>query len=401
MTGIPPAASRGAPGGRLRLALVVPGGVDESGERRVIPVLLHLIERLAARHDVHVIALRQYDVPRTYPLLGARVTNLGLPRRFARVPGWVHAFRYRALADALSALRPDVIHAFWATGPGAMATFAGGRLGVPTLVSLAGGELVALADIAYGAQLSMRGRWLVRGTLARATVVSCASGPMAQLAARQGRVAARVPLGVPMPAVGDEAPRAARDDAGGPRLLFVGSLNRVKDPFALLDAMRRVVDLEPGARLDVVGEDTLDGAVQRYAVERGVSGRVRFHGFLPSRELAEFFRSADLLVVTSRHEAGPVVALEAASHGLPTVGTAVGHLADASGRWAETVGVGDASALADAIVGLYRDPERLAGMGRSARAWARANDADATAGRFEAIYRTLTSGAWRASGSRC
>ena len=40
-----------------------------------------------------------------------------------------------------------------------------------------------------------------------------------------------------------------------------------------------------------------------------------------------------------------------------------------------------------AIVALARDPGRRLRMGEAARAWARANDADATAGRFEEIYR--------------
>lgn len=45
----------------MKLALVVPGGVDRSGEFRVIPVLLALVERLARAHDVHVFALRQEE----------------------------------------------------------------------------------------------------------------------------------------------------------------------------------------------------------------------------------------------------------------------------------------------------------------------------------------------------
>jgi hypothetical protein len=40
---------------KLKVALVVPGGVDRSGDYRVIPVLLALIERLA-----RVVDLRQH-----------------------------------------------------------------------------------------------------------------------------------------------------------------------------------------------------------------------------------------------------------------------------------------------------------------------------------------------------
>lgn len=385
---VPPAADR-----PLRIALVVPGGVDESGERRVIPALLALIERLARRHHVRVVALRQYDAPRAYELLGAGVTNLGRPRRLAGVPGRTLWWRYRALVGALMAERFDVVHAFWAGEPGAIAAVAADRLGVPSVVSLAGGELVGLPEIGYGGQLSRRERWLIRAALRRATTLTSASGPIEALASAIGRTPERVPLGVPVP---PEAERVAHV-AGPPRLLFVGSLNRVKDPFLLLDAFGRVLAAEPEARLDVVGEDTLEGAVQRRAADLGVGAHARFHGFLPSADLAPFFRSAQLLVVTSRHEAGPVVALEAAGWGVPTVGTHVGHLADAAGDWAATVPVGDAAALADAVLALSRDPERRARMGASARAWARANDADATAARFEELYRRLVA---RAAGGR-
>jgi hypothetical protein len=43
----------------MRIALVVPGGVDRSAENRVIPVLLALISRLSVQHDVQVFALHQ------------------------------------------------------------------------------------------------------------------------------------------------------------------------------------------------------------------------------------------------------------------------------------------------------------------------------------------------------
>jgi glycosyltransferase involved in cell wall biosynthesis len=372
----------------LRIALVVPGGVDESGERRVIPVLLALIERLARRHHVHVFALRQDEEPREYRLLGARVSNLGRPKCLSALPGRAPWWRYRALARMMRSERFDVVHAFWASEPGAIATAAADQRRIPTLVSLAGGELVGLREIGYGGGLSLRQRWLTGFALRRATIVTCASGPMEALSVAAGRTPLRVPLGMALPPEAEQVVHAV----GPPRLLFVGSLNRVKDPFTLLAALRRVVTAEPEARLDVIGVDTLGSAVHRRAAALGLDAHVRFHGFVPSAELARFYRAAHVLVVSSRHEAGPVVALEAAGWGVPTVGTHVGHLADAAGDWAETVAVGDAAALAEAVLALGRDRDRRASMGASARAWARANDADATAARFETIYRRLVAG---------
>ena len=43
----------------VKIALIVPGGVDRSGEVRVIPALLALIRRLAVTHELHVFATHQ------------------------------------------------------------------------------------------------------------------------------------------------------------------------------------------------------------------------------------------------------------------------------------------------------------------------------------------------------
>ena len=61
----------------MKIALIVPGGLDRSGRENVIPALLWLVERLAQRHEVLAVALHQEPEPSRYPLLGAQVINLG------------------------------------------------------------------------------------------------------------------------------------------------------------------------------------------------------------------------------------------------------------------------------------------------------------------------------------
>ena len=97
---------------RMRIGLVVTGGVDRSGRERVVPSLLWLVEQLARRHDVHVFALHYYPEACVYPLRGATVHDLG------RVEGplGLRLFRIqRRLAAAVESLttggRIDVLHA--------------------------------------------------------------------------------------------------------------------------------------------------------------------------------------------------------------------------------------------------------------------------------------------------
>jgi glycosyltransferase involved in cell wall biosynthesis len=365
----------------VRVALVVPGGVDRSGRERVIPALLWLIERLAARHELHVFVLAQEPRPGDWTLCGAAVHNLGLSAR-ARWPGEALFAAGRRLARGLSAHGPfDVIHAFWANNPGFLATRAARALGIPAVVSLAGGELTALPDIGYGGQLHLRERLKTARALRRAARVTAASAPVVAVARAHGVDAVLLPLGVPRTSFAEPLPKGA-----SPRLLLVGSLNRVKDVPTALRAFRRVVDALPAAHLDVVGEDVLGGEVPREASALGLPQHVTFHGFLPLEALLPFYRRADLLVHSSRHEAGPLVVLESAACGVPTVGTAVGHIRELAPVAALAVPVGDDAALAAGILALLADEPRRRAMGEAARSWARANDADATAAAFEKIY---------------
>lgn len=365
----------------MRIALVVPGGVDRSGTRRVIPALLWLIERLARRHSIHVFALSQYLEPCRYDLLGAKVVNLGV-RPDSGPPGSLLFRHGRALSKELRDAGPfDVVHAFWANPPGFLAAAAAPR-GSPLVVSLGGGELTALPEIAYGSDLYLKERLKVAFALRRAARVTVASRTMERLALEHGHLTEIIPLGVD----GGCFRTAPRGSADGARLLHVATLNRVKDPFTLVRAFRLVLAGRPGARLDVVGEDTLDGAVHAECAALGLSGRVTFHGFLPSEEVRPLFARADLFVLTSLHDAGPVAVLEAAACGVPTVGSAVGHVADLAPSAALAVRAGNAEALARGILELLADAPRREAMGSAAREWARVHDAGFTAREFERLY---------------
>ena len=102
-----------------------------------------------------------------YPWGGASVHLLGEPARIeppAR-PGerarrllrdGAQLWRELRLAGATG--RFDVVHALWATDPGALACLFGRVLRAPVVVSVGGGEAVWLADIGYGGAGTRVGR---------------------------------------------------------------------------------------------------------------------------------------------------------------------------------------------------------------------------------------------------
>lgn len=364
----------------MRIALVVPGGMDSRGVE-TLPYLQDLVGQLARRHEVHVFALR----PRTgasFELRGARVHNVG-GRKGVRALG--------AITAAHGEQPFDVLHAFWAVPEGLVATAAGRLLGCPRLIHVAGGELVSLPEIGYGVRRTLRGRILTNLALRGADRITGATEGILESLTGLGFEGELVPLGVDVERWRPRRP--VQRAAGGPlRLIHVGSLNPVKDQGTLLEAAAILSRGDTDFTLDVVGMDTLEGALQQRARELGLAERVRFHGHLGHPELRPLVEDAHLLVMSSRHEAGPVVVLEAAVAGVPTVGTRVGYIREWHPEAAVAVPVGDAPALAAAVEALAADETRRLRLAREAAARALARDVRWTAERFTEIYRETAHG---------
>jgi glycosyltransferase involved in cell wall biosynthesis len=367
----------------MRIALIVTGGVDASARDRVVPALLWLIERLARRHDLHVFALHYHRKPTSYPLLGAMVHDLG---RVGGPPGMRRLRVIGRLRRALVEHGPfDLLHAYWGM-PGIVATRVGRDLGVPAIVTLDSGELVAIDDIRYGLQRRWIDRRMIAGTLRDAARVTVCTRYLASMPALGGRHVDVIPIGV------DAAlfPVASRAEGPPWRLLRVASLNAVKDYPMLLRAMAAIVTQLPDTHLDIVGEDTVNGAVQAQCRALALDKHVTFHGVQPTDALGRLYGHAHVHMVSSRHEAASVAMLEAACAGVPTVATRVGYAADwASDGRAIAVPIGDADALAAATIALIRDRGQRDRIAASARAWTLAHDADWTAAKFSRLYKNV------------
>jgi len=149
---------------------------------------------------------------------------------------------------------------------------------------------------------------------------------------------------------------------------MVGSLERVRGPYVLLRAARRLLDRGVEAMFAIVGEGEEEHALRKLAKDLRLEHHVMFSPHLPDRR--ELYRVFDIVVVPTLRGGVGSTALEAMAMAKPVVASAVGeilHLAE-DGKTALLVPEGDEEALADRIIDLIRQPELSRALGRKARA---------------------------------
>jgi glycosyltransferase involved in cell wall biosynthesis len=185
------------------------------------------------------------------------------------------------------------------------------------------------------------------------------------------------------------------DPAGtdGPLLFTVGRLEDAKDLPTLLRAFVEVRERLPTARLVVAGQGSRKDDLAALADELGIADSVRFPGYVDNAYGC--MARADAFVLSSVHEGLPTVLLEALAVGTPIVSTDCPSgpreiLVD--GTYGPLVPVGDADALADAIVDTLATPPASGDLRARAADFA----TDAVLDRYGAFVEDLVSG----SGSR-
>ncbi len=315
----------------MRVGLVTPG-FSASETDWCIPALLDFVRTLARDHDVYVLALRYPSPAARYQVHGATVETLGGGARRG-------LSRLGLLAHAVVRLRREtrrrgleVLHALWAHEPGAVVTRVGRDLGVPSVVSILGGELVALPGAAYGGQLSWSNRYLTRTALEHADAVTVGSSRLQSQARRYTDTAkiSLAPLGVDTQRFSPDATEGGPRLAGSPSLLCVASWVPVKDQATLLEALALTASRGalPDAHLHLVGSGPCEGDLRALTDRLGLDSCVTFHGEVPHERLPDYYRAADVCVLSSLFESQAMVVLEAAACGRVTIGTRVGLLGE-------------------------------------------------------------------------
>jgi phosphatidylinositol alpha 1,6-mannosyltransferase len=188
---------------------------------------------------------------------------------------------------------------------------------------------------------------------------------------------------------------ALRDKLGfGHRFtfLYVGRLAHEKNVEQIVEAYRLALPSLPAdsTRLVIAGAGPREAALRAAAPEG-----VIFLGYLDRRtELPALYASADAFVFASLTETLGLVVLEAMAAGLPVIATPAGGVADhlRDGENGIAYPAGDTRALAQAMVSLATDPQRVRHLSPNARATAEALGWDLELDRLDASYREVVDG---------
>jgi len=361
---------------RIRVAHVI-NSMEVGGAQRQVVNLMRSLD--PARFDQCLICLERKGA------LGEELERSGFPVLALGKQGRVHPAMLWTLVRELRRWKPDVVHTsvFTANLWGRLCAMVAG---VP--VRIAHEQSTVSLEKWYRRALDWMLSW---GTY---RILAVSGDLRTRILAEERLPASRVE--VLYNAVDCEALRSgSREEGKGPalpgrsgwRVGLVGRLEYRKDHVTLVRAAARVVEQRPEATFLLVGDGPDRGKIEEAIRTLGMERNVFLLG--ERQDVAWILGQLDVYVLCSITEGLSLSILEAMAVGAPVVATRVGGNAELldEGRAGVLTPAGDVEALAEAILGLLKDPDRAQEMVR--RAGERVTerfDVHAVARRLEGIY---------------
>lgn len=175
-------------------------------------------------------------------------------------------------------------------------------------------------------------------------------------------------LGLPLGRVPAEAPKT-REPVERPVILMVGTLEGRKNHLALLGACEslwktgRVFELRLAGMLN---RETGEPAARRIRELQAAGFAVVWEGAVSNKRLLELYREADAFIYPSLYEGFGIPIVEALAHGLPTVLTQKGALAEFAGEGGCLPCEDSAEEIAGVLGALLSDPDLYRRLAREA-----------------------------------
>ncbi|WP_081458012.1 glycosyltransferase [Desulfobulbus propionicus] len=281
--------------------------------------------------------------------------------------------QFFSLLLLVAKIRPDVIHAHWLVPQGFWAVVIKKLFKVPVIITAHGADVFGLRTPAVIAAK----KWIVNNA-DRVITVSSALARILCADTQSHQKPDIIPMGVDASLFSpNKKNEAIRERYGihGPFLLFVGRLTEKKGVRYLIDAMPKVINDFPDAKLLIVGHGELEHELRNQVRQLGFDKVVLFAGGISNDQLPVYYATADLFIGPSVQvrngdtEGFGLTFVEAAMSGCLVIGTRVGGIEDilVDGQTGFLVPPGNTSLLAAKIIHIAKSKENYEEIRRKAR----------------------------------
>ncbi|HMG92742.1 MAG TPA: glycosyltransferase [Chryseolinea sp.] len=362
---------------KTSIAIIIPGGIGTGKGNLGVPVLERLVKLLSKDFEITVFSL--FKINKDYHHTGFELIDVSHRISLVR---FVKLFLTVRQHHKKKTFR--VIHGFWALPSGMFAVILAGILNVKSIVSILGGDAIALPEISYGQLQRPLARLLILWTLERADEVVVLTKYLLDNLKKAGLTRERIqiiPWGIDTWLFAFQPKQIASPI----QFLHIANLNPVKDQETLLRSFKLISD-KVAADLTIIGEGVLEPQVKALVASLNINN-ITFIAPLPYELLPEYYNKADILLHTSLSEGQSEVVAEAMSSGVLVCGTKVGLMYDEP-SCCIAVDVRDHVALADKVLEVLKDPALQRKVVQSAQQWSNTHSIHWTVDQLAELYKT-------------
>ncbi|WP_298358100.1 glycosyltransferase family 4 protein [Runella sp.] len=368
---------------KKRIAIIINGGIATGHFSEGDAVITQLLSSLASTFDLIVFSLVKtdsYKVKLPFQVIDIQFTHLQ--------NAWLRLFWlfFKILWHHL--FRPfQVIHGFGAFPAGLLAVVQSKIVKKKSLVTLLGGEYLSIPEINYGLWSHKHLRPFLGFTLNHCdelVILTKTAADQIQTNLPNSKKHHTISFGIDT-SLFVPTPKSLSEPY---KFLHIADLNLVKNQPMLLAAFQ-LITKQVKAHLTIIGVDTLNGRIQKLALELGLADKITFLPRISHYYLPAFYAQAHILLHTSYSESQTMAVNEALACGVLVCGTRVGIIADLEDEITTVAAVGDAEELAQKVLHLLNDREKQEALRNKGIAWSKKNDLAAQSRKYEDLYRTL------------
>lgn len=178
---------------------------------------------------------------------------------------------------------------------------------------------------------------------------------------------------VPNAITQEDFPMSFGEKAGQPTVAYFGRLKKYKSVDHLVRAFADVAEAIPDAKLIILGRGNFRPYLEKLAKELGIADKTTFFGFVSEEDKKRLLSEAHCVVNTSMKEGWGITNIEANACGTPVVSADSPGLRDSvkEGVSGLLYDYGDVGQLADVLIDLLRDQDKLRRLNEGAVSWAK------------------------------